>query len=234
MNKYLHIFIKIINKEDDFNNTKKQIRIFINTIFLLVLSLSIILLIAILYDIKNSKLYVPFALFISITIVTLTLKVSMRDKVIEHHFETIKNVSTNLHILISSANILLSMITYISKLFNGQSETSKHQLINVKKTYENMLNDLYKKESLVFLDQEVVKLLENIITDSIFLQGTMDLTIEKLHVDFVGLVSTKKTNNEIVNICNRLNKDLITFQIIVKKTISKRTDGYNQLVREES
>lgn len=182
----------------------------------------------------STALYPPFIVLMSIMLGIFALKSNMRDKVIDHHVERAKIISTRLHILIPNINIMLQMLNYISGVYNGKSPTSKYQLKYVKNIYEKMTDELYQRENIVLLEPEAVKLMENIILDSTLIYALLDLTIEKMNNDFIGIISKEYEKNEIVNVCERLNKNLADLQENIIETIELKTKDFQTLLGEEN
>ena len=235
LKKVVNLFLKVTSLIDNISNSKKNIRVWINLLFLVVLILSVLFLVAILFSLgKANNYYVPFALFTSMTIATLTLKASMRDKVIEHHFEVTSNVKTQLHLLVSNINILIDLLEYITKLYNGESGSTKHLLINTKKLFEKMIDNLYLKENIVLFEPKTVTIIESIMKDSIFIQAIMDRTVEQYEKNQKPLLKNGKYDSEIENICSRLSRDLKVAQEMMKDVIKTKSESYTQLVLEEN
>lgn len=217
---------------DGFISIRSQINRLLNILFGLIAIISIVLLFCILYT-NNEKLYVPFALSISITIAILAIKANIRDKIIEHHFNVTKDVKTNLHILISYLNILKNMQAYIGEIYTGESKIQKQQLIRTQKKYEEMLSKIYNKESLVHLNPEDITKLESIQTNCIMFNGELDLIISKLADDFIGNIPMENVQFRIHTSQNIL-KNIEELQKSVEQIISKKYEPYQQIAEQEN
>ena len=158
----------------------------------------------------------------------------MRDKIIEHHFTTTNNAVAQLHATISNINILMTMIKHIRMVFDGSSGTTKHLLMYVQKLYDDMLSNVYSKEVIALLEPKAVKLLEEIMQDSIFLQVPMAKYSESLDSTYAGKIVMQDTDNAIVTICDGLINNLIELQKIITVTINNKTKAYKQIAEEEN
>ncbi|CAM3527600.1 hypothetical protein [Arcobacter aquimarinus] len=231
--KYFEKFINLVDIVEKNTTSKKQIKRIINFVLLIDIILIILLFATILCNIKNTSLYPPFIVLISILIAIFALKINIRDKEIDYHDKKVKDIKTNLHILISYLNILKNMQDYIGKIYTGESTIEKYQLIRTQKKYEEILSKIYDKESLVYLNPEDVIKLENIQMKAIMFNGEIDLFISKLPDNFIGKIpeinakSRKDFNLEILNNIKKLQDSLI-------EIVNKNYEPYQQIIDEEN
>jgi len=231
--KFFSLYNNFDNLIENIIGVKSRANKVLNLIVGITVLMSIFLLFLIIFCDNKRDFYVPFALTLSITIAIITIKINQKNQYMEEEYKKIYEMKSNLHMLITNLNILRDMYIHLANVVSSEVKIQKYQTKRIQNKFDEILSLIYQKESLIYLNPEEVKLLEDIQRDGVLINGQIDYILEKLPSD--KMITLSKSKNDNLQSLNKKTLDSINkLQDLIVIIIDKRYEPYKNIISEET